>query len=116
MGLACLVAVLATTCLVAPVFAGWDPDSHIPQSATITPAASKDPTTPVPAQQESGETGDAIRRRILTTLAIAALLTTCALLLLWAYVSLCDPLRRQWTEMRMREQRRHERRNRLRRQ
>ena len=114
LGFASLVTILVTVCLVAPGWAGRDTESHDPQSATTTPSASNEPNTPlpVPVEQEAGATGEVIRRRILSTLSITVLLTTALLLLLWAYVSLRDPLQRRWNEVHLREQRRRERRSR----
>ncbi len=82
------------------------------QATTATPLASAETIAPLTLAQESGDTGDNIRQRFYSTLAAAAILTACSLLLLGAYVTFRDPLRMRWTEMRMRELRRRERRSR----
>jgi hypothetical protein len=111
----CSAAFIVVAFFVPVGSAGWAGENRNHQVATTTPVALHEPSTPLPAAQESGDTGDVIRQRIYSTLAAAAVLTVCSLLLLGAYVSLRDPLRRHWTEIRMREQRRQERRSRHRR-
>ena len=103
---------IAVACFVPVGLAGCAGESRNHQVATITPVALDETTTPLPAAQEPEDTGDVMRRRIYSTLISTAVLTFCTLLLLGAYVSLRDPLRRRWIEMRMRELRRRERRSR----
>ena len=59
-------------------------------------------------------TGSVIRRRVYLALAAGTVIAACLLLLLWAYVTLRDPVQRHRASMRMRQLRREERRSRRR--
>ncbi len=86
-----------------------------PEPEATSQASAEDDASGSIETQPSEDTGDIIRRRVFTTIAIAAAVTACLLLLLWAYVTLADPLRRRRAAMKIRQMRREERRSRLRR-
>lgn len=92
------------------------------QTATPTPEAAAtgqhSQGSADPSSLESlsvAETGSVIRGRVFAALAAGAVIAACLLLLLWAYVTLRDPVRRHRASIRMRQLRREERRNRRRR-
>lgn len=73
------------------------------------PAASSFNTAP------GSDSGDAIRQRVFSTAISGAAIALSALLLLWVYVTLRDPIRRHRASMRIRQFRREERKDRARR-
>ena len=100
-------------------------DSRAVDPPSATPTPQPDATSDLAEQPDVPELiesqlrtdhGDVIRRRVFTVMVVAAGGTACLLVLLWAYASLRDPYLRRRASLRLRQERREERRSRHRRQ